>query len=97
MEVAAGVIEKEGKNVVVGSMDVVGLYPNLNIRKSAEAVGKAARESKIEYVNTNWEHAQKYVAMCMSQEEIDKEGLGAVIPRRKSKKGTRPGLSDEEL
>ena len=50
MEKAAIIIKQKGKNVVLGSMDVVRLYPNLDIRKSARAVGEAAASTYIEVV-----------------------------------------------
>ena len=84
MEAAAEIIEKKSKNLVVASMDVVGLYPNLDIRKSAKAVGETASSTDIELVNANWEWAQKFVAMNLSQAEIEQEGLEVVIPRRRS-------------
>merc|ERR1711888_419515 len=93
MEKAALDIEIRGKNVVVRSMDVVGLRPNLDMRRSAAEVGKAATETDIEIVDANWEWCQKYVAMNLSQEEIEREGLGAAVPRRKHRQGNRPGIS----
>ena len=44
MEVAAVALKDSEEVVVVGSMDVVGLYPNLDIRRSARSVREAAEK-----------------------------------------------------
>ena len=42
-------IRKANQKVVVASMDVVGLYPNLNIKRTAEECGKEAEETEVEF------------------------------------------------
>ena len=61
VEKATKRIKKDGKNDVIDSMDVVGLYPNLNVEKSARMCGKAEHESYLEIVEANWEWATRYM------------------------------------
>ena len=88
---------KEGRQIIFTSMDVVGLYPNMNIKRCAEECGQEIMESKVEYKNIDFEMAGKFIASNMTQEDIDKEGLSRIIPRRKSKFGVRPGETTQEL
>ena len=97
LEKASITIKEKGRNVVIASMDVVGLYPNLEIEKSARMCGKAGEESDIEIIDGNWEWAVRYVTLNMSATEIVREGLYDILPRRKWKNGTRPGVSNEDL
>ena len=88
---------KEGQKIIITSMDVVALYPNLRIERCAVEVGKEMEESEIEYENVNYELGGKFIASNMTQVDIDREGLGRIVPRRKSKFGTRPGGTTQEL
>ena len=63
-------------------MDVVALYPNLLIRRSAEEVGREMIESDVKYSNIDYDMAGRFVASNMSQELINKEGLHRIVPRR---------------
>ena len=78
-------------------MDVVALYPNLRIKRSAEEVGREMLESDIKYSNVDYVMAGRFVASNMSQEEVNKEGLQRIVPRRRCKFGARPGGTTKEL
>ena len=43
-------------------MDVVSLYPNITIKRSAEEVGKEMEESTVEYADVDYELAGKFIA-----------------------------------
>ena len=89
--------EVEGKKVIISSMDVVALYPNLDITRSAIEVGKEIEETEIEYKNIDYELGGRFIASNLTQDEIDREGLSRIVPRRKSKFGTRPSTTTKEL
>ena len=88
---------KEGREVIITSMDVIALYPNLRIERCAEEVGKEIEETEVEYENIDYRMGGKFIASNMSQADIDREGLGRIVPKRKSKFGTRPGGDTKEL
>ena len=62
---------------------VVGLYPNLNIRRSAEECRREAEESQVEYEGLDYEFAGKFIASNLSQAEVDKAGMSRIVPRRR--------------
>ena len=52
----------------------------------------------VKVVGINWKEVGVYLACTHSQEEIDKEGLAAVIPRWKFRPqggGNRPGITSK--
>ena len=89
---ATKVILVDGKNVVVASEDVDGLFPNLEIMSSAILCGNAVRATKVKFEGIDYIWASKYIAMTCSQQEIEDCGFQDIVPRRKSKKGTRPTI-----
>ena len=82
---------------MVTSIDVVGIYPNLNIARSAEEVGREVEETVLRFENVDYELAGRFIASNMTQETVDREGLSSIVPRRKSRMGTRPGSTTTEL
>ena len=75
---------EESRKVIMTSMDVVVLYPNLNIKRSAEECGKEIEESEVQYENVDYRWAGKFVASNMSQSDIDREKLTTIVPRRRN-------------
>ena len=73
LEGAAEEVRKRGKKVVVASMDVVGLYPNLEIEKSPRLCGVAASETDVELVNANWEWAVNKQGRVVKHDSETKE------------------------
>lgn len=49
LEDAEDIIEKEAKRVVVGSLDAVGLFPNLDVEEAAKECRLEIEESKVEF------------------------------------------------
>ena len=93
---AAREVAKKGKKVVVASEDADALYPNLDIIQSAKICGEAVRESKLNFDGVDYVWAGKYLAMTCSPVEIAESGLSEVVPKRKYKRGTRPGITTKE-
>ena len=87
-----GSFQQNGK-LTVGSMDVDKFYPNMDIDQTAEEAKLEIIESSVEVKGVNTEEVALYLACSMSQEEIDQEGLTDVVHRRRSNKGSRPGLT----
>ena len=64
----------------------------MDIIMSSVLCGKAIKNTKIKFEGVDYLWAAKYIAMSCSQDEIDRCGLHRIVPRRKSKKGTRPTI-----
>ena len=77
--------------VLVGS-DVVSLYPSLDADKVAELVYNAVLKTDIKWTNVDYIEATRYIALNWTEEQCNKSNLRRVLPTRRSKNGTRPGV-----
>ena len=82
---------------MIGSMDVEALYPSIQINRSAKLVGEIVRESGVKIENVDYQTAATYIASNSSRTDISKWGMEKIIPKRRHKKGTRPGPTTGEL
>ena len=90
-------VQPHGKEIIVASQDVIGLYPNLDIVQSAEAVQEAVEESTVEFLGVDMDWVGKVIAMASNKQEIEQWGMEDMVPIRKYKGGVRPGLTSGEL
>ena len=67
-------------NKVVGSMDIVGLYPNITQEIAKQAVIHAVSESTIEIRGVNKDFLVRYIAITTPREVIDEIGIEEYIP-----------------
>ena len=68
-------------------MDVKSLYPSMDWDDIVVAVKEMIMDSDMVIESVNWREISKYIAVMVSQEEIIKEGLEKVIPKRKGRPG----------
>ena len=64
-------------------MDVKALYPSKEWEEIIIAVKEMIEESEEEVENVDFNEVGKYLAVTLTKEEIAKEGLEHVIPKRK--------------
>ena len=86
------------KEVGIGSMDVVGLYPALEKGKVKEILKVMLLRTEVKVAQVNWKEVGVYLACAHRQEEIDQEGLEEVVPRwryRPQGGGNRPGITSK--
>ena len=84
------------KNLVIMSTDVVNMFPSLPIDKIADIVATEFVKSSLEVEVDNRELGL-YLAIQLSPEVISQHGLSDVIPRRKSTRGRKIGITTEEI
>ena len=77
--------------VLIGS-DVTSLYPSLDANKVAELVYNAVMKSDIKWTNIDYFEATRYIALNWTEEQCKNSKLRRVLPTRRSKNGTRPGV-----
>ena len=77
--------------VLVGS-DVVSLYPNLDVSKVSKVMYEAVLESDMSWDNVDLLECTRYVALNWSKERCLKSKIRRILPRRRGRTGTRPGL-----
>ena len=80
--------------VVIGS-DVVNLYPSLDTDKVKEAMGEFIREADIKWSNVDLLECARYLALNMTEEQARSSPLKRILPWRRGKRGTRPGMRGE--
>ena len=71
---------QELDSLVVFSMDVVALYPNILAEMAKVAVAEAIERTEMDWENIDVVNLQRYVAMTLSKEEIKDKGLQDIIP-----------------
>ena len=70
-------------------MDVKALYPSMKWSEIIKAVKEMILKSPMVIENVDWAAVARYIAVHVPQEEIDAEGLGLVIPKRKKTRTRR--------
>ena len=83
---------RKQKMVIIGS-DVISLYPNLTRQESADEVAEAVMESDLKWEGVNWKEATRFLVLGRDEPWCRSSKLWRVLPRRKYKHGTRPGLT----
>ena len=78
--------------MVVLGMDVVSLYPNLDIEKVGDRIREAVMKSPISWEGINYMEAVRYIALNWSEDKCRTSTLRRVLPWRRSRRGTRPGI-----
>ena len=71
------------KECCIVSMDVKALYPSMEWNEIEKSVREMVENSERDIENVNWIEVGKYLAVIMSEEEIEREGLRRVIPERR--------------
>ena len=78
-------VENRDQFRIVG-MDVKALYPSMKWAAIMKAVREMIEMSEMEIDNVDWQEVGKYLAVMLSEEEIETEGLSLVVPKRKTNK-----------
>ena len=81
----------------LGSIDAVSLYPRLDIPQCTKLATNKVVASCLKMVGVNWKWVTILVALGMTQEEINRENLAHLIPRRRSSRGKRPTILTASL
>ena len=84
----------EVPQVLVGC-DVEALYPSLNIDTCCETVYQEIMATNITWEDTDLLEGCRYIALNWSQEQCRKSDLRRILPVRRARNGTRPGVTGE--
>ena len=77
--------------VMIGS-DVVSLYPNLKVGQIVEKIEDEMMRTDIKFENVDYLEAARYLALNWTTEECRQSKLRRVLPVRRGRTGTRPGM-----
>ena len=83
--------------MVIMSMDATALFPSIQIERSSEAVRKLIEESTIRLNDINEEELSRYLAVVLSDEEIQKHNFQDLVMVRKYRKGMKPRVTGREM
>ena len=76
----------------IGSLDTKALYPSLNISQSAQICEDRILGSDLHVDGVDYHWATRYLALTMTQEDINRRRLHKLVPRKRSKTGQRPTI-----
>ena len=89
-------IQDRGVKIQVVGSDVAALYPSLEAIEVARIVYNSVMESEVKLSGVNFTEAARMLALTSSEQECRLGPLRRVLPVRRSKKGTRPGITGED-
>ena len=75
------------KKCAVLSMDVKALYPSMDWEEIIVSVREMIENSKEDIENVDYNEIGKYLAVTLTEEDIAREGLEHVVPKRKVETG----------
>jgi hypothetical protein len=67
---------------VIGSLDIVALYPSLDIEKCASVVQEKLYESEITFANLQWKEIMLYLRYMMTDEQLRERQLYNHAPKK---------------
>ena len=88
-------VDMSGKQLIVGSLDVKGLYPSLKVEKTCHIVGEMVNQSGITF-EVDQDSLGRYIRLAVDQVTINKEGIDHLCPKRKVTRGTVPTISSKK-
>ena len=86
-------VQDRSKTMVVIGSDAVSLHPSMTKQESADEVAEAVMQSDLRWEGVNWKEATRYLVLGRDEAWCRSSGLTRVLPWRKYKKGTKPGLT----
>ena len=81
------------KDIIVGSADVNVLYPSLDVDFTVEKVCEVLYNSEIHVEGVDMEELGLYLALNLSEVELEKLGLLPYCPTRKTRRGRPPVIT----
>ena len=91
-EVLQEELQDVSKPMVLVGTDVINLYPSLDIREVVKNVKEAILDSKIKWQEIDYLEGARYIALNWTEGRCRTSGLWRILPRRRYRGGTRPGL-----
>ena len=87
--------DRSTKLQIVGS-DVAALYPSLDAVEVARIVYQAIMETEVKFAGIDYMEACRLIALTSTEQECRLSKLKRILPIRRSKNGTRPGITGED-
>ena len=92
-EVRPEMIQDFGTSMEIIGFDVDALYPSLDWESTEEVIREAVMNSDIIWEGVDILEGCRYIALNWSGEQCRASPLSRVLPVRRAKTGTRPGIT----
>ena len=92
-EVRNEMIQDLGAPMEMIGFDVDALYPSLDWENTEEVIGESIRNSNIVFEDVDILEGCRYIALNWSGEKCRQSPLSRVLPVRRARTGTRPGIT----
>ena len=92
-EVSNHLVQDRSSQLTIIGADVEALYPSLEGVQVAEIVYRAIMETRVKFKGINYQEGCRYIALTSSAQECRLGPLRRVLPTRRHKSGTRPGVT----
>ena len=86
-------VQDRSKPMVIVGSDAVSLFPSLTKIESSNEVTSAVMETDLVWEGVDWKEAVRFIVLGRDITWCRKSKLARVLPQRRYKKGTRPGLT----
>ena len=90
-------IENTINLMVMVEADCVAMFPSMRKGNTSKIVGELILDSKIAFDDFCWKEAARYVCLTCKPAEIQEAGLSSLMPKRRFRKGPRPGLNSKDV
>ena len=84
---------KIGENTVIGSLDVVALYPSLDLDFTIEKVAEEFHDSDVRIDGVDYEELGLYLSLHHNEAYLNNKGILVHCPRRRSRYGAPPKIT----
>ncbi len=81
------------REFVIGSADVISLYPSIEIDHAVQVVCEEFTKKEITMEGVDYEELGLYLALNREEESLEAIGLGRVCPKRLNTVGRRPEIT----
>ena len=78
-------------------MDITALYPSIDQEGSAKIVKEEFLKSELNVEEVDWKAAGLHLALLVSREELIREGIYHLVPRRKVVRGRKPTVRTQVM
>ena len=82
--------------IIVFSMDVAALFPNLKAKEIAREIAAAFNDIELK-IDVDTHQLGLYLLLVLGKEELKKQGLSHVCPTRKATAGAECGITTAEV
>ena len=86
---------KDSEDIIIGSLDIVKWFPSMKVKRLIEITMQLIMEADLNVQEIDIEKLSIYIATSLTREEVEKEYLEEIVPKRKENK--RAGITNSNI